>query len=210
MFEYTALHWATFLSAALLLNLTPGPDMAFFMAHAARNGRKAGFFALLGGWLGMYLHVILAAIGLSAILASSAVAFQLIKLVGAAYLIWLGIAAWRSNGPADLPGTIQKPPAERIFWQGLLVAALNPKVAFFYLAFLPQFVVEGAGPTWAQLLLHGSLIVLVAILIEPFLVLVSARLASALVSNSNLSRWLDRILGTIFVGLGIRIALTER
>ena len=210
MFDYTILHWTTFLTAALLLNLTPGPDMAFFMAHAARHGRPAGFAALTGGWIGMYLHVVLAAAGLSAVLATSALAFLAVKWVGALYLIWLGVMAWRSKRGARASEPAAPPAKRSIFWQGLLVAALNPKVAFFYLAFLPQFVVAGAGPAWAQLLQHGSLIVFVAVLIEPFLVLGSARLASALTARKELGKWLDRILGSIFIALGVRIALTER
>jgi len=98
----------------------------------------------------------------------------------------------------------------KIFRQGVLVAALNPKVAIFFLAFLPQFVVEGAGPASAQLFLHGLLIIMVAGLIEPPLVVVGAKLARYLGKNPRVATWMDRGLGTLFVGLGIRLALTER
>jgi len=211
MFDYTLIHWLTFFAAATLLNLSPGPDIAFILGQTTKGGSKAGFAAMFGIWAGAGTHVLLAALGLSAILATSATAFSAVKWVGAGYLIWLGINALRSKGGHLIADTdSRKIPNWKIFRQGILVSLLNPKVAIFFLSFLPQFVVEGAGPAWAQLFLHGSLIIVVAAFIEPPLVMVGAKLAAALRNNKKLGIWLDRGLGTLFVSLGLRLALSEK
>jgi len=211
MFDYTLAHWSTFFVAAVLLNLSPGPDIAFILAQTARNGQRSGFAAMFGIWSGAFLHVLLAAIGLSAILATSATAFTFVKWIGAAYLIWLGIQAFRSDGASYSSDTeVNQLSNIKIFQQGVLVAALNPKVAIFFLAFLPQFVVVGAGPASAQLFLHGSLIIVVAAFIEPPLVILGAKLTRYLSQNSQVAAWMDRGLGTLFIGLGVRLALSER
>lgn len=211
MFDYSILHWTTFIAAAVLLNLSPGPDIAFILSQTVRGGRQAGFSAMAGIWIGAFIHVLLAAIGLSAILATSAVAFSIVKWAGAAYLIWLGISALRSKGGsygAD-SAKIAKSPFT-ILKQGVMVSLLNPKVAIFFLAFLPQFVVPGSGPSWAQLLFHGILIIVVAALIEPPLILLGARLTANLRSNPKVGLWMGRTLGAVFVALGIRLALEQR
>ncbi|MBY5401778.1 LysE family translocator [Rhizobium sp. WSM1274] len=211
MFDYSLAHWLAFLSAAVLLNLSPGPDIAFILGHTMRSGKRAGFSALFGVWSGACLHVLMAALGLSAILAASAVAFSTVKWIGAAYLVWLGIQALRSGGSNGLiKASGESLPVARIYRQGILVSLLNPKVAIFFLAFLPQFVVEGAGPAWAQLLLHGGLIIVVAAFIEPPLVLLGGRLADAIRHNQKIGLWLDRGLGALFLALGVRLALSSR
>lgn len=211
MFDYSLAHWLAFLSAAVLLNLSPGPDIAFILGHTMRGGKRAGFSALFGVWSGACLHVLMAALGLSAVLAASAAAFSTVKWIGAAYLAWLGIQALRAGGGNGLiKAAGEEMPVARIYRQGILVSLLNPKVAIFFLAFLPQFVVEGAGPAWAQLLLHGGLIIVVAAFIEPPLVLLGGRLADALRHNQKVELWLDRSLGVLFVAFGVRLALSSR
>ncbi|MBB3139977.1 LysE family translocator [Halomonas organivorans] len=211
MLDYPLTHWMTFLSAAVLLNLAPGPDMAFILGQTARHGRRGGVAAMLGVWSGAGGHVIMAALGLSAILATSALAFAAVKWVGAAYLVWLGIQSLRGrHGGAARPIQAATPRTGAIYRQGVLVSLLNPKVAIFFLAFLPQFVVDGAGPASLQLALHGALIIAVAALIEPPLVLLGARLAGALRAQRRLGAWLERGLGTLFIGLGVRLALSDR
>lgn len=211
MFEYTLVHWTTFISAAILLNLSPGPDMAFILGQTAGNGRKGGFAAMFGIWTGAFIHVVMAAIGLSAILATSALAFSVVKWIGAAYLVYLGIQALLSKDASFLSNS--KSYETRmlpIYKQGVLVAALNPKVAIFFLAFLPQFVVEGAGSNGAQLFLHGTLIIVVAALIEPPLILAGAKLVSHLKGNRRIGAWLDKGLGALLVTLGIKLAVSDR
>lgn len=211
MFDYSLVHWATFFSAALLLNLSPGPDIAFILGQAARGGRRAGVAAMAGIWSGAFAHVLMAALGLSAILATSATAFSLVKWIGAAYLIWLGFQALLSRGEAFASEAATKPSRLwSIYRQGILVAALNPKVAVFFLAFLPQFVVPGAGSVSAQLFLHGSLIIVVAALVEPPLVYLGAGLSSALRDNRRIGLWMDRGLGAVLVTLGVRLATSDR
>lgn len=215
MLAYDLAHWSSFLAAALLLNIAPGPDMAFIISHTVKGGRKAGMSAMFGIWTGAFGHVLLAALGLSAIIAASATAFTLIKWVGAAYLIWLGVNALRSQG--EVLSACSQAPSDGVradFWnvyrQGVLIDLFNPKVATFFLAFLPQFVVEGAGPVWIQLLVHGVLIIVVAVLIEPPLIFLGDSLTARLRSSPRFSKWLDRTLGTVLVALGIRLAMLER
>ncbi|CEP36455.1 MULTISPECIES: LysE family translocator [unclassified Halomonas] len=212
MFEYTLLHWMTFFSAAVLLNLSPGPDIAYILGQTLRSGRRQGFAAMFGIWTGAVLHVAMAAVGLSAILATSALAFSIVKWVGAAYLIWLGVKMLLSRGDQFVAAEQQpsRKSLSSVYWQGMLVSALNPKVAIFFLAFLPQFIVEGAGPAEAQLLLHGSLIIAVAAVIEPPLVLAGAKLGAYLKRKPRVGLWMDRSLGALFVALGARLAASAR
>lgn len=213
MFEYTILHWTTFFTAVFLLTISPGPDMAFILGQTLSNGRNGGFYAMFGIWTGAFTHVVMAAVGLSAIVATSAIAFSVVKWVGVLYLVWLGIHALRSGGElltskATDEATSQHP--WPIYRQGVLVAALNPKVAIFFLAFLPQFVVVGAGPTWAQLFLHGVMVLVVAAMVEPLIVLLGSQLVRVLQNNRRAASWVDRGLGGLFITLGIRLALTRQ
>jgi len=210
MFDYSLAHWATFFTAAVLLNLSPGPDMAFILGQTAKRGVQSGFSAMFGIWTGAFIHVIFAALGLSAILAASAVAFSVVKWVGAAYLIWLGIQALRSKGSnISVNGQVSPKSLMKIFKQGILVSVLNPKVAIFFLAFLPQFVEVGAGAVSAQLFLHGLLIIGVAAFVEPPLILIGGKLTGFLNNNTKVSRWMDRGLGALFIGLGVKLATTD-
>lgn len=153
----------------------------------------------------------MAAFGLSAILAASAFAFSAVKWIGAIYLVWLGIQALRSNGEGGIVTAARDIlPWHRVYRQGILVSLLNPKVAIFFLAFLPQFVVEGAGPTWLQLAFHGMLIIAVAVFIEPPLILAGGRIADIVRRKKSVGVWLDRGLGALLVALGVRLALTTR
>ena len=212
MFDYSLAHWITFFTAAFLLNISPGPDMVFILGQTAKSGVKAGFSAMFGIWTGAFVHVLLAALGLSAILAASAVAFSTVKYIGAAYLVWLGIQALRSRGDTHLSpkSNSTSNEAAKIYRQGVMVATLNPKVAVFFLAFLPQFAEAGAGPVGAQLFLHGTLIIVVAAFVEPPLILLGGKLTDYLNENLHVSRWLDRGLGALFVGLGLKLAASER
>jgi threonine/homoserine/homoserine lactone efflux protein len=136
---------ALFASAALLVNLTPGPDMLFVAGTSAARGQRDGVFAALGVGLGCMLHIALAALGLSALLAASATAFTVVKWVGAAYLVWVGITMLRAGGSRDVDARTAVPASSmKVFWQGATTNALNPKVALFFLAFLPQFIAPGS------------------------------------------------------------------
>jgi len=212
MLSYDLSHWTTFFAAALALSIAPGPDLTLIVAHTLRGGRRCGFAAMAGIWVGAMGHVMLAAFGLSAILAASATAFAVIKWAGAAYLVWMGLRALVGAGglaaQKETHGTGSG--AWRIFRQGVFTDLLNPKVAIFFLAFLPQFVVPGAGPVWAQLALHGMLVILSAAVVEPPLILLGDRLADGLHGHARAARWLDRGVGGVLVALGVRLALIER
>lgn len=209
MFDYSLLHWITFFTAVALLELSPGADMAFMLGQTVRNGRKAGFAALFGSLVATFFHIAMAAIGLSAIIAVSAVAFNIIKWAGVIYLIWLGIQAFRSGKTSSSEEVVSSTSTRSVFLQGMLICALNPKVAIFFLAFLPQFVIEGAGPVSLQLLLHGMLLIVVGLLLQTPLILMSSRIASGLRENQNIRHWLDRCLGALFFTLGIRLAASK-
>ena len=208
---YSIGHWTSFLAVALALNLAPGPDLAFILGHTLSRGRGAGLVAMLGIWAGALGHVALAAAGLSAVVATSAATFSVVKWVGAAYLVWLGLAALRGGGGPS-PGGRSTSTAGlwAVFRRGVLIDLLNPKVAVFFLAFLPQFVVPGAGPVWFQLALHGVLVIAVAALVEPPLVLLAHRCARAFGATPRLAALVERALGAMLVGLGLELALTDR
>ena len=211
MLSYDLAHWTAFLAAAVVLNLAPGSDIAFILGHTARGGRANGFAAMVGTWGGALCHIGFAAAGLSAVVAASALAFAAIKWVGVAYLLWLGFQALRSGGGSfvsDDPGP--RAGLGGILRQGVLIDLLNPKVAIFFLAFLPQFVAPGAGPVWVQLLAHGVACIAVGALIQPPLVLLDDRLTRRLRANPRLAAWMDRTIGAMLVGLGLKLATTER
>lgn len=210
MLHYTMSHWLVFLAAAFVLNLSPGPDITFILGHTIRSGKQGGLAAMLGIWLGACCHIIFAVVGLSAIIAGSAEAFLIIKSVGVAYLVWLAVQSLRSKGNFHIQEPSPRVSTRSIFTQGVLVDLLNPKVAIFFLAFLPQFVVAGAGPVWLQLLVHGLLIIMVAAIIEPPLVLLGERITRKIRSTNRIGIWLDRALGTLFIGLAVKLAVTDR
>ncbi|WP_258100829.1 LysE family translocator [Marinoscillum pacificum] len=211
MLDYSTAHWITFFTAAILLNLSPGPDMVFIISQTSKKGTRSGFTAVLGIWLGTFVHVIFAALGLSAILMTSATAFSMVKWVGAAYLVWLGIQSLSSKG-TRLQSNDQAPTLNltKTFRQGIFVSLLNPKVAVFFLAFLPQFVEPQAGVVGTQLFLHGSLIIVVAGFIEIPIVLMSSQLTNYLRNHPKVSQWMDRGLGALFIALGVKLAACNR
>ena len=183
----------------------------YILTKTIAQGRKIGIASSLGVCSGALVHVFAAALGLSAILATSAIAFSIVKYIGAAYLIYLGIQALRSKGISlEMPA---KKGSEATVWkafrQGALVDILNPKVAIFFMAFLPQFIRPELGHTSAQIIILGVLVILVAIPVEFFLVFTAAQTTGFFRKNRNLSVWLDRIMGSVLIGLGIRLALTE-
>jgi len=209
MFDYTLLHWVTFFTAVALLELSPGADMAFMLGQTVRNGRKAGFAALFGSLAATFLHAAMASIGLSAVVATSAVAFSIVKWAGVAYLVWLGYQTFFSSRTVEARPVTRPPTTSSVFLQGALICALNPKVAIFFLAFLPQFVEAGAGPVSLQLLLHGSLIVVVGAVLQPPLIILGSRVASTLRENQQFGLWTDRCLGILYFTLGLRLAISK-
>ena len=214
MFDYSLLHWVTFISATVLLNLSPGPDMAFMLGQTISGGRAKGFAAMFGMWLATAGHAVVAAFGLSAILLASATAFTVMKWAGALYLVWLGYQALRSSGTAIIPDDTLADKkvlsSARVFQQGFLVCSLNPKVALFFMAFLPQFVVPGAGSTTAQLLFHGILVVVISGLVEPPMIIIADRMSQWFRNSVTMGQWIHRGLGCLLIGLGVKLAFTKQ
>ncbi len=201
-----------FMTAALLVNLTPGPDMLFVIGNSAAHGRRAGVMASLGIGAGCVLHTILAAVGLSALLAASAMAFEVVKWVGAGYLVWIGISMMRSkaSGPPKAAAAVAP---TRVFWQGAITNALNPKVALFFLAFLPQFISPSESGQAAAFVLLGAVFNIGGTAINIVMALMTGALRERMAQSTSVGRigaWLRRAAGAVFVGLGVKLALSSR
>jgi threonine/homoserine/homoserine lactone efflux protein len=201
---------ALFVVSGLLLNITPGVDTLYVVGRGTKQGFRAGVIAALGIGAGCCVHTLAAALGLSAILAASATAFTVVKWIGAAYLVWLGIVLLRS-GPRRT-GRAAAPPAaasmRKIFAQGFLTNVLNPKVALFFLAFLPQFIDSDAPRKALAFLFLGFVFVVNGTLWNVFVAWSAASFSRHLAGGSA-TLWLDRAIGGVFVYLGIRLALVE-
>lgn len=207
-------HLPLFIGAGLLLNLTPGVDMALVVRHSAASGFKAGLAAALGVGAGCWVHTLAAALGLATVLAASPTAFSLLRWAGAAYLVWMGYGLLRSAPPvAGAGGSGAGPVAavalRRLFWQGFLTNALNPKVALFFLAFVPQFITPGAAQPGLAFGLLGSLFLVNGTLVNGAIaagVAGLSRRAAGLPGLQGLGTWLNRGVGALFIALGLKLA----
>jgi threonine/homoserine/homoserine lactone efflux protein len=204
--------WPAFLSfivAGLALNIVPGADMTFVIASAARGGRRDGIVASLGIGAGALVHVVAATLGLSAILASSQTVFNLIKWIGAAYLLWLAFSMIRSGGIA---GEAVRPRGSgfKLFRAAMLVNILNPKVALFFLAFLPQFVDPMARVPAVQILCLGLWFDMVGTLVNILVALAAAGMAAKLRHQPWVSRTARWIAATAMGGLAVQLAVSRR
>jgi threonine/homoserine/homoserine lactone efflux protein len=199
-----------FILSGLLLNITPGADSLYIATRSAAHGVRAGVAAAFGIIAGCFAHVFAAALGLSAILAASSLAFTVVKLVGAAYLIYIGLSLLRAK-PLSLQPAGAAPEASlgAVFAQGFLTNILNPKVALFFLAFVPQFIEPSAPNKPLAFLLLGAIFNFNSMLWCLFLAWATARLGAVGI-GARTAKWLSRGVGGIFVFLGIRLALAER
>jgi len=197
-----------FLLAALVLAVTPGPGIAYVVARTAAGGRAEGLASCVGTGLGGLFHVCEAALGLSVLLAQSAMAFTVVKYVGAAYLVNLGVRLLLVKAPVVV-GAVVPGGARRALLEGVLVEALNVKTALFFLAFLPQFLVSGSAPV-PQLVVMGTICVLLNTLVDVGAVLGAARLLQAGHTARRRARLLNKVSGVTLVGLGLYIAAARR
>ncbi|HEV7412091.1 MAG TPA: LysE family translocator [Casimicrobiaceae bacterium] len=204
--------FALFVASGILLNLTPGADTLYIVTRATTSGRKAGAVAALGIAAGCCVHIVAAGLGLSALLATSAVAFTAVKLAGAAYLIYLGVVLWRTGprSPKTAAATLPATSLPRIFVQGALTNILNPKVALFFLAFLPQFVDPEGAHRLAAFLLLGTVFNTTGLAWNLFVAWSSAGIGRRVGGLPVRMHALHRIAGAVFVALGIKLALTAR
>lgn len=200
--------WA-FSIAAVVLAVTPGPGIAYVVARTVAGGRSEGLASCLGTCIGGMLHVLAAALGLSLVVAQSAFAFSLVKYVGAAYLIYLGIRLLTRNDQALTVDAVASQGARRALFEGVVVEALNVKTALFFLAFLPQFVAPG-DPLGPQLALLGSICVALNTLVDVIAVFAADRLLETSTARAARARLLTRASGVTMVGLGAYLALARR
>jgi threonine/homoserine/homoserine lactone efflux protein len=206
----TASTIALFLLAATALAIVPGPAVAYIVTQSIDQGRRAGLVSALGVASGGLLHVAAATVGLSALIASSATAFTVVKLVGAAYLIVVGIRRILAGDSEETEPRALRAPLRRIYRQGVIVNVLNPKTALFFLAFLPQFVDPNRGAVWPQVAVLGVIFVSVAVLSDMTYALVSDAIAGRIRrtgTGAKVRRWLT---GGVFVALGVTAAVARR
>ena len=211
-------HLPLFIASGWLLNLTPGPDVFYILSNGLRGGWRAGMVAALGITAGCFVHIFAAAVGVSALITASATAFTVLKWLGAAYLVWVGVQMLRSPKPMDGPDSLAAADTlnaggpkslKKVFLQGFWTNALNPKVALFFLAFLPQFITPGSAHPTLSFVLLGLLFNLNAIPINIGYALLAAWAARRMGAVRRGMHWLERGAGTLFVGFGLKLALSS-
>jgi threonine/homoserine/homoserine lactone efflux protein len=196
-----------FIGAGLLLNITPGPDVLYIVGRSIGQGRRAGLVSVLGISTGCLFHVASAALGLSALMLAIPAAYDVVRYAGAAYLVWLGVRAIASTSS---PLRIQRPeavPLGRVFRQGMLTNVFNPKVALFFLAFLPQFADPTRGPVPFQIAMLGLIFIANGAVICVVYAVAASWIGEWLSTRYGIAAWLNRAMGALFVSLGVRLAL---
>ncbi|RQV06154.1 LysE family translocator [Burkholderia cenocepacia] len=205
-------HFGFFVFAVFLLNITPGPDTAYIVGRSVAQGRGAGLMSAFGISAGCCVHALACAFGLTALLAASATAFTVIKLVGAAYLIYLGvrmIIAKQAAAPSGAAAAAAKP-LRQLFMQGFWTNVLNPKVVLFFVSFFPQFVsADSPHKAWAFLTL-GAVFVAMSTVWTSLVAWVAGSVTQRFSGKPGVKKWLDRTVGSAFVGLGLRLAASQR
>ena len=199
-----------FVTASLALIVVPGPDMIYVLTRGVSQGRTAGLISATGVCCGVLVHTSFAAVGLSAILAQSALAFSVVKYAGAAYLLYLGVRTVLEREGFAAPERARRARLSIVFRQGILSNVLNPKVALFFLAFLPQFVDPAAGATGLQMLGFGMAFTLMGLAVLSVVALTSGVLGERLRSNPSFAGILRWLTGSVLVALGLRLAVPER
>ena len=200
-------HFLLFLGAAAVLAITPGPGIFYVLARTVAGGRREGMQSAVGTFFGGLFHVFAAALGVSAILAASAVAFHTVKYAGAAYLVWLGIRMIRTRN-MEMP-TEAAAPAQGSFRQGILTEALNPKTALFFLSFIPQFIAAGRGHAFLQFIVLGATSVFLNTVADVVVVFLAAPLERKLKNSARFRRRQRVASGLGMIGLGAYVALAD-
>jgi threonine/homoserine/homoserine lactone efflux protein len=199
-----------YLAVITVLMLTPGPDMLFVLASGIRSGSRAGFVAAVGVAVGETIHLLAAAAGLAALFQAAPLLYDLVRFAGAAYLLWLGVRSLRTrDGPQAAAGSGGAQGLRRAFWRGLITNVLNPKMALFTVALLPQFVDPSRGQVPAQFLVLGACFVALEILVDGTVGLTAGRVRRVLTRRPRAARGLDVASGSVFVGLAAKLALSR-
>jgi threonine/homoserine/homoserine lactone efflux protein len=199
-----------FFGAAVLLALAPGPDNLFVLVQSALRGRAAGLLVVLGLCSGLLVHTTAVALGLATLFATSALAFNLLKAVGALYLLWLAWNAWRAPPAAAVDEASAAPRAGQLYRRGVVMNVTNPKVSIFFLAFLPQFVAAERGRVGLQVLLLGALFMLATLLVFGAIALAAGTLRHWLLRSPRAQVAMNRVAAVVFVGLATRLALARQ
>lgn len=200
---------AVFVAACCVFVITPGPDLAYFLGQTVTRGRAAGMVAVLGNSLGLLFHSTLAALGLSALLAASATAFTALKIVGAVYLLYLGIQAIRHGSAFSLPAGQGAAGLGRVFAKGLLINVLNPKVIVFFITFLPQFIVPGEPNAGPKLFVLGVLYIALSIPISALIVLGAGGFAGLLQRSAAARRTVDFLFAGVMGAFAVKLLTTR-
>ncbi|KFF23464.1 LysE family translocator [Chryseobacterium vrystaatense] len=201
-----------FILAAIIVVTTPGIDTIMVLTRSISKGRTAGLYSALGVSLGLIFHTCAVTFGLSLIVAQSVIAFSIIKYIGAAYLIYIGTKALLSkNEQIEIkPAEMKTDSAKKMFFTAFISDVLNPKIAVFFLAFLPQFINSSAINTPIPYLILGSIMCLVTLIWCSFLALMGSKAAALFNKNKNAEKWMNKTSGIVFIVLGLKIALTKR
>jgi threonine/homoserine/homoserine lactone efflux protein len=199
-----------FFTTSVLLALSPGPDNLYVLAQSARNGRSTGFFVTLGLCTGLTGHTTAVAFGLAAILRASALAFTVLKFIGAAYLLYLAWGAFRAAVSAAEEATEPSLSKGTLFRRGIIMNLSNPKVSLFFLAFLPQFADPSRGSMILQLFLLGGVFILATVLVFSLISILAGGLGDKYRESAFAQKVVNRLAGTIFVGLALKLAFSER
>jgi len=200
----------TFLGIAVLLSLAPGPDNIFVLLQSAMHGTRAGLTVVLGLCTGLLVHTAVVAVGLAALLAASAMAFTVLKVAGALYLVWLAWQAFRAPVGEMSPQHADANPPRRMYWRGVVMNLTNPKVVIFFLAFLPQFVVAERGHVALQLMVLGFVFILATLLVFGAIAWFSGVFGRVLMRSARVQRAMNWFAGTVFLTLAGRLALSQR
>jgi threonine/homoserine/homoserine lactone efflux protein len=203
--DFSAL--GAFFAAAFLLNIAPGPDMLYVIGRSIGQGRRAGTVSALGIFVGCLVHIFIAAVGLAALLRSSPLAYSIVRYAGAAYLVYLGVRVLLERSNTLEAPEVQSAPLRQIFTQGVITNVLNPKVALFFLAFLPQFIQPHRGSVALQIIVLGLIFDVSGTLVNLAVAQAGGRLGDAIKQHSGLARLQKWFTGTVFTGLGMRVAL---
>lgn len=199
-----------FMGASILLALAPGPDILFVLTQSMTKGSKSGLMITLGLCSGLIFHTTAVALGVAVIFQTSAIAFNILKLVGAAYLLYLAYMSFKDASKSKLEADKTPLSLSALYKRGIFMNVTNPKVSIFFLAFLPQFTNPEMGNVTVQIFSLGALFMLSAFLVFSFVALLSARVGAWFTQTQNGEKILNRIAGTIFAGLAIKLALASR
>lgn len=200
----------SFFGISVLLALSPGPDNLFVLMQSAMWGRSAGLWVVLGLCTGLVGHTLAVAVGLAAVFAASETAFLAVKLIGAAYLIYLAWGALRAGANAQAGKPPPRQTAGQLFRRGIIMNLTNPKVSIFFLAFLPQFASPERGAIGLQMLMLGGLFMLATLLVFGTVALFSGVVGERLQRSTRAQRWLNRLAGVVFLGLAARLLVAQR